>query len=249
VANLKEDMTPYLLIAVGFSVSLLFALLGILWRPVFLDVAPSQESVYYSLAMLPWILSPLWVFLVLAKNVVKSLKNESFFRANLIVFLFLNSLLVTLYFYQLAWKSTEYKIYWSLIATQHVIMLIIWASARQVSASNTTFNAIAEVGSARKENLIELLQNQSQGLLRTVEFDADTKKHIDLLIEEARYLPVYSGQSQFKKLVEAANSWAQSQKDLIKDYQYLNVEQKKLVLDDFKRQTKVMRDKIALTKN
>jgi hypothetical protein len=128
-------------------------------------------------------------------------------------------------------------------------MLIIWASARQVSASNTTFNAIAEVGSARKENLIELLQNQSQGLLRTVEFDADTKKHIDLLIEEARYLPVYSGQSQFKKLVEAANSWAQSQKDLIKDYQYLNVEQKKLVLDDFKRQTKVMRDKIALTKN
>lgn len=241
-------MTQFLLIAVGFSVSLLCTFFGIIWKPEFLDTSTYQDNINYAFVMIPWVLSPLWIFLIWSQNVKESLKSRSFLHANLITFFFINAVVTFVDFYELVWQSTNYKTYWSLIATQFVILLIIWIVSKQISVSNASFEKVAVVGANRRDGLKVFLKKESEFLLRAYDFDVIVQKQLDLLLDEVNYLPVYSSNEQFDALLKDSNSWAQSQKEITKDYVLENADQKKIILNNFIRQTILLREKIASTK-
>ena len=77
---------------------------------------------------------------------------------------------------------------------------------------------VAVVGANRRDGLKVFLKKESEFLLRAYDFDVIVQKQLDLLLDEVNYLPVYSSNEQFDALLKDSNSWAQSQKEITKDY-------------------------------
>jgi hypothetical protein len=255
-------MNPAFYIGIGVLASILFTLVGWLYSPIYqwgtssIDSGLMSDAVYYYLALLLWVLTPIWVALAFARSDTKNLTRNSFLRANISFFLFANMLLVSLEF--IFWilngppysdsLNNLYIRYFLATFFQHIFLLLIWLSAASVHKTSNEFITAANIGSARKVNFNEKIIATSELILKNVK-DAKQKiaidRQINMLLEEVRFLTNFTSQSEFSKAFDLLNSWSDIQVANFGNFPE-DSESAEKKISEFKDQTKALCKKLAL---
>ena len=254
-------MNPALYVAIGVLTSIFFTLIGWLYSPIYqwgtssIDSGLTSDAIYYYLALLVWVLTPIWFSLAFARSDTKNLVRNSFLRANIATFLFINILLVGSEF--IFWilngpphsdsLGNLYARYFLVIFFQHIFLLIIWVSAASTHKTSAEFISASNVGASRKINFNEKIITTSESIIKNVNnasHKAVINKQIDLLLEEVRFLTNFTSQAEFSKAFSLLNSWSDTQIANFANFSE-DTASSEIRVAEFKDQTKALCKKLA----
>lgn len=252
-------MSSFLYLALGFVSSIFIIFVGWLWAPEGLDTGLAITYTKYYGALVVFALAPIWLTLSLGRGDSRSLEKSSFLRANISYFLALNLLLVTIEFWMFIWipgrtvyspDSFRYgfEVYVVAILLQHILLLVLWLGAAQVTAVATEFTNVGAVGIGRKENLTECVETTALVLLQKSNNDPLIKKQINNLLEDIRMLPRFTNQVGFSKAFKLINGWSETQ---LKNFSSFapNLADSQATLDVFINETKLVCKSISKIQN
>ena len=241
-------MSSRLYLFVGVLLGALFAALGLIWAPN-LNSGLASTSIHYYLALVSWAVTPLLLFMSLGRDESENLNRSSFWRANLAYFLALNVLLVTIEFYNWVMQTpASYQAYTTAVLIQYALLAVIWLAAGQVTQIHNEFENAAAVGGARKENLQEHIEATAQTLYQLTKHHPSVKKSVDQLLDELRFVPKFTSQTELSRLSQLVHAWSNDQIALFQSIT-ADGEQASSQLEAFQRDTKTLSQKLGQSKS
>jgi hypothetical protein len=204
---------------------------------------------HYYLALASWAVTPLLLFMFLGRDESVNLNRSSFWRANLAYFLALNLLLVTIEFYNWVMQTpASYQTYTTAVLIQYALLALIWLAAGQVSHIHNEFENTAAVGAGRKENLQEHIEATAQTLYQLTNHHPSVKKSVDQLLDELRFVPKYTSQTELSRLSQLVHGWSSDQVGLFQDFT-ADGDQASKQLEAFQRDTRTLSQKLGQSKS